>query len=227
MSQPTRTVTVGIPIYDGVDLLDLAAPKEAFRWVRDHVPPTVTVNALTVAKDDRAVTTRDGLRILPDLTFDALPAMDVLWVPGGNLPELQALMADETFLEQLRLWAGGADYVCSVCEGAMLLAAAGLLDGYRATTHWAFLPCLRQYPNITVMGGHDGWWPRFIVDPEESADSGGRLTGGGVSSGIDESLKLIELLFDRATAEAVQVSMQYFPDPPVCGTLPATTECPM
>ncbi len=96
----------------------------------------------------------------------------------------------------------------------MLLARAGLLDGHHATTHWAFIDCLRRFPAIAV----DETNARFIV-------SGNRLTGGGISSGLDEALKLIALLFGEAAAESVQVGTQYFPAPPVMGVIPATPAC--
>ena len=85
-------------------------------------------------------------------------------------------------------------YVCSVCEGALLLAAANQLDGYTVTTHWAFIPYLMEHhPEVKIADGH----PRFVLDRN-------RLTGGGISSGLDEALKLIELLTDTATARRVQ-----------------------
>lgn len=108
----------------------------------------------------------------------------------------------------------GATWVCSVCEGALLLARAGLLDGHEATTHRAFVDCLQKFPAIDV----DTTQKRFVV-------SGNRLTGGGISSGLDEALKLIWLLFDEATAEAVQISTQYFPEPPISGQIPPSPAC--
>ncbi len=84
----------------------------------------------------------------------------------------------------------------------MLLAAAGRLDGFEVTTHWAFIPCLKRYPKVKVVDG----LPRFHL-------SG--ITGGGVSAGLDEALHLIELLTSREVAEGVQAVTQYFPDPPV------------
>ncbi|RWD93571.1 MAG: hypothetical protein EOS39_11540 [Mesorhizobium sp.] len=103
-----------------------------------------------------------------------------------------------------------AKWVCSVCEGALLLARAGLLDGHKATTHWAFVDCLRRFPAIEVAKGH----PRFV-------ESGNRLTGGGISSGLDEALHLISRLFDDQTAVEVQITTQYFPVPPVAGRIPS------
>ena len=96
----------------------------------------------------------------------------------------------------------------------MLLAQAGLLDGHNATTHWAFVACLQSFPKITVDTNNE----RFVV-------SGNRLTGGGISSGLDEALKLISLLFDDEAAKDVQVATQYFPKPPVMGAIPPTPAC--
>jgi transcriptional regulator GlxA family with amidase domain len=144
-------------------------------------------------------------------------ALDVLWVPGGDPGALATIMSDpkRTYLDFLVRIAADARYVCSVCEGALLLAAAGLLDGYKATTHWAFVPCLKQFKKVKVAKGH----PRFVLD-------GNRLTGGGISSGLDEALMLIELLSSVKVAKQVQQVTQYFPKPPVKGRIPAAKECP-
>jgi cyclohexyl-isocyanide hydratase len=108
-----------------------------------------------------------------------------------------------------------ARFVASVCEGALVLAAAGLLDGYEATTHWAFVPCLKEFTKVKVVEGH----PRFVVDRN-------RITGGGISSGIDEALKLVELLSSYSVAQSVQQVTQYYPCPPVASMLPMVTQCP-
>ena len=108
-----------------------------------------------------------------------------------------------TYLKYLRKVAANARWVCSVCEGALLLAKAGLLDGQQATTHWAVLNCLKQFKKVEVAPGN----PRFV-------QSGNRLTGGGISSGLDEALRLIEILTDTGTAMTVQGITQYFPVPP-------------
>jgi cyclohexyl-isocyanide hydratase len=156
----------------------------------------------------------NGVRFHPRGSFADFPALDVLWTPGGAPDALHRIMseAQSEYLAYLRQVASGAKWVCSVCEGAMLLARAGLLDGHAATTHWAFVNCLKKFPKIRVDTGHK----RFVV-------SGNRLTGGGISSGLDESLKLISLLFGDETAEDVQSSTQYFPVPPVQGSIP----CPL
>lgn len=203
---------LGIPVYDGVDLLDVAGPYEMFKWV----DASKGLEPVVLSADGCPVSTRDGFRFEAHASFGDTPALDVLWVPGGDPKVLGEIMSDPDcdYLVYLRQVAAGAKWVCSVCEGALLLARAGLLDGHKATTHWAFVECLKRFCEIDVDTHHQ----RFVV-------SGNRLTGGGISSGLDESLKLIELLFDRATAEAVQVNTQYFPKPPVSGHIPAAPAC--
>jgi transcriptional regulator GlxA family with amidase domain len=203
---------LGIPIYEGVNLLDVAGPLEMFYWAgQDNNLTTVLVSA-----DGRGVTSINGVRFEAQASFAQTPALDILWVPGGNPIALAAIMQDpySPYLRYLRHVAAGATWVCSVCEGALLLARAGLLDGHQATTHWAFVACLQRFPKIKVDTKHE----RFVV-------SGNRLTGGGISSGLDEALKLISLLFDEETAKDVQATTQYFPKPPVMGVIPDTPEC--
>ena len=198
---------LGIPIYEGVNLLDVAGPLEMFYWAGRRKP----LDAVLVSADGRAVTSINRVRFEAQASFAEASTLDILWVPGGSIAALQDIMRDpdSAYLEYLRKVAVGATWVCSVCEGALLLARAGLLDGYTATTHWAFVNCLQRFPKIDVDTGRN----RFLV-------SENRLTGGGVSSGLDESLELIRLLFGEDTAEAVQATTEYFPRPPVMGELP-------
>src|SRR6185436_15770009 len=123
-------------------------------------------------------------------------------------PELRRMMVNPRYLEFLQDQSAEAEWVTSVCEGAMILAASGLLDGYKATTHWAFLPCFQEFPEVKVAAGY----PRYVVDRN-------RVTGGGISSGLDEALKLVELIAGKKIAEQVQVTTQYFPKPPVKATI--------
>src|SRR5262249_43233096 len=108
--------------------------------------------------------------------------------------------------------AANATWVCSVCEGALLLARAGLLEGHKATTHWQFVKCLQRFSGIDV----DTTYKRFVVS-EKGREK--RLTGGGISSGLDESLQLVLLLFGEDVARSVQKTTQYFPEPPLPGKL--------
>jgi cyclohexyl-isocyanide hydratase len=206
---------IGIPIYNKVDLLDVAAPREMFFVMKDSVPD---VEVYLLSADGCGVTTRDGMTIGAEMAFADAPRFDVIWVPGGDPSALTKLMNEQpcVYLDFLIAASKHARYVASVCEGALLLAAAGLLDGYEATTHWAFIPCLKQYPEIRVVEGY----PRFVVD-------GNRITGGGISSGLDEALKMVELLSSYEVAQDVQQFTQYYPAPPVASVIPPAGPCPL
>jgi cyclohexyl-isocyanide hydratase len=203
---------LGIPVYEGVDLLDVAGPYEMFKWVN----PKGVLETVILSENGGAVTSQNGVRFEAHGCFAGNPSLDVLWVPGGNPDALQSMMKnpESAYFTYLKTVASGAKWVCSVCEGALLLARAGLLDGHKATTHWAFTKCLQEFPGVDV----DRTYPRFVV-------SGNRLTGGGISSGLDEALQLILLIFDEATAIDVQQTTQYFPCPPVKGSLPPAPAC--
>jgi transcriptional regulator GlxA family with amidase domain len=125
-------------------------------------------------------------------------------------------MNDQIYLDFLREQSRKAKFVCSVCEGAMLLAAAGLLDGYTVTTHWAFYPCLKRFRKVKLAKGY----PRYCLDRN-------RLTGGGISSGLDEALMLIQLLKGSQAAQDVQQSTQYYPRPPVTSEIIPDGKCPL
>ena len=200
---------IGMPVYEGVDLLDVTGPYEMFNWAGFDVRLSAERHGL--------VTTRGGFVIDVKTSFAKAPACDVLWVPGGDPPFLKCLMGNRTYLDFLIEQSKGARYVASVCEGALLLAAAGLLDGYVITTHWAFEPCFKQrFPKVTLADDH----PRYCLDRN-------RLTGGGISSGLDEALALIELLAGTAKAQEVQQTTQYYPRPPVTSTIPVAEGCPL
>ncbi|MDB5691975.1 MAG: transcriptional regulator [Alphaproteobacteria bacterium] len=200
-----------MPVYEDVDMLDICGPYEMFRWAGFDVD--LVAEAPGQVRFNRGFTfdVADGL--------GAALSCDALWVPGGNPASLSRIIHDHerTFLDFLVRQAAVSRYVCSVCEGALLLAAAGLLDGFTATTHWAFIPYLiENYPKVAIADGH----PRFHLD-------GDRLTGGGISSGLDEALKLIALLAGRGAAEGVQQNTQYYPDPPVASLIPNAIKSPM
>jgi transcriptional regulator GlxA family with amidase domain len=202
-----------MPVYEHVEMLDVCGPYEMFRWT-----PGLEVDL--VAEEPGLVAFNQGFsfQVPNGLPPNAQP-YDALWVPGGDPASLTRIIEDpkRNYLDFLVRQAAVSQYVCSVCEGALLLAAARLLDGYKATTHWAFIPYLiENYPKVTVADGH----PRFVLDRN-------RLTGGGISSGLDEALKLIEILTDSVTAKRVQQTTQYYPDPPVSSEIPNTVTSPM
>lgn len=219
MTKKAPPFNIAIPVYEGVDLIDVAAPFEIFNWMGTYWKERA-VKVKLVAKTRRSIRTRDGLKFTPDLTFDYYSEhkvqADLLWVPGGDPQSLQQTMSDAAYLSFLKKQSHRAAYVTSVCEGALLLASAGLLDGYRVTTHWAFVPCLKAFPRIKIAGGH----PRYVVDRN-------RVTGGGISSGFDEALELVSLISSRKVARQVQLVTQYFPKPPVRGKIPAAHGCPI
>ena len=203
---------IGIPAYDGVDLLDVTGPFEMFHWAGFEID--------LLAQAPGLKTTGSHLGFLVSRGFTEARSYDAIWVPGGEPDALARIIDDPArlYLDFLAAQATRVRMMCSVCDGAMLLAAAGLLDGYQATTHWAFLSCFPQrFPKVIVAPGH----PRFVHDRN-------RLTGGGVSSGLDEALKLIELLGGKPLAEKVQQATQYYPDPPVSSVIPPTpAQCPI
>jgi cyclohexyl-isocyanide hydratase len=209
---------IGIPVYQGVDLLDVMGPYEMFKWASS---PDAEIDVLIVGETLQRVTTRDGVTFLPHKSFRQIERsdmqLDVIWVPGGDPTALKRIMTDarRRYLDFLISQSRGTRITASVCEGALLLAQAGLLDGYQATTHWAFIPCLKTFPEVCVVPGT----PRFVIDRD-------RITGGGISSGLDEALALIEMLTSTEVAQSVQQNTQYYPDPPVQSVLPDATDCP-
>jgi len=201
-----------IPVYQKFDLLDVCGPSEMFFWAGYTVDLVAEVPGKVAASNGFVLDVPNGLPAQPQ-------PCDALWIPGGAPDQLDRIIHDpqQRYLSFISRQAAQSAWVCSVCEGALLAAAARLLDGYTATTHWAFIPYLLQnYPTVTIADGH----PRFAVDRN-------RLTGGGISSGLDESLKLIELLSGTAKAESVQRTAQYYPEPPVSSSIPNVITSPM
>ena len=200
---------IGMPVYQGVDLLDVAGPHEIFKWM------SLPVEVELVAEKAGDITTRDGFTFKAGKSFANASKFDVLWVPGGAPEALKReLKKPSKYLAFLKTHAN-ARYICSVCEGGVLLAASGLADGHLMTTHWAFVPCLGKY-KVKVAEG----FPRFVLD-------GNRLTGGGISSGLDEAFKLVELLAGYEEAQSIQQTTQYYPNPPVASELTPATSCPL
>ncbi len=226
MAKESGTFNIGIPIYEGVDLLDVAAPYEIFNWMKESLKDELAVTVQLIAQTKKSVLTRDGLRLSPQEIFKQVSQLDLLWVPGGDPDALGKTMRDSVYIDFLRKQSERATFVTSVCEGALLLASAGLLDGFKATTHWAFIPCLKSYPKIKINKGY----PRFVVNKFKDASSGKTryvVTGGGISSGLDEALELVRLIAGQKTAKSVQTTTQYFPKPPVRGKIHRSKTCPL
>jgi len=189
------TLQIGMLLYPRLTQLDLTGPFEVL-----HRIPDVKVHL--VWKDTQPVHSDSGLGMLPTTAFADCPPLDVVFVPGGH--GQIALMTDQVVLDFLRHHGRTARYVTSVCTGALVLGAAGLLDGYQAATHWAFVELLPAFGARHVPG-------RVVVDRN-------RITGGGVTAGIDFALRLAAELAGEDLAKAIQLGLEYDPAPPfACG----------
>jgi cyclohexyl-isocyanide hydratase len=182
---------VGMLIFPRLTQLDMTGPYEVLARL-----PDTTVDL--VARTREPVTTDRGMQILPTTTYEFCPPLDVVMVPGG--PGQQDLMEDEEALAFLRAQAEVAQFVTSVCTGSLVLAAAGLLAGKRATCHWAAIDNLPLMGAIPVR-------ERVVVD-------GNIVTGAGVASGIDFALTLAAILAGERVAREIQLQIEYDPDPP-------------
>ena len=190
---------IGSLVFDGMDQIDLTGPFE----VLSRIPNSTYRLYGTNAREVRDV---KGLRLLPDAELGAAPALDVLHVPGGHGQE--ALMENEAVLDWIRRQAGGARAVFSVCTGALLCGAAGLLLGRRATTHWASFHLLPLFGAIPVN-------ERVVVD-------GSWVFAAGVTAGIDGALRLAAELRGVEAAQSIQLHMVYAPEPPFNSGTPET-----
>ena len=193
---------VGIFIFENVEVLDFAGPFEVFSRTR-LVPgvesrrseDSAPFHVFTVARTAGPLTATGGLRLIPNYAWSAAPPIDLLVVPGGF--GTRVLRDDAEALAWIHSVATRARTVTSVCTGALLLANAGLLDGRRATTHWASLDALEALrPAINVERG-----PRVVDD--------GVITSAGVSAGIDMALYVVERLFGSDVANETAHYMEY------------------
>jgi transcriptional regulator GlxA family with amidase domain len=190
--------TIAIVAWDGVEELDLAGPYEVLAAWASAAGGRRRV--VTVAEEARELRCAHGLRLVPDTTWDDVGPIDVLVLPGANTGPL---VEDERFLERLRALSAGGTLMTSVCTGALPLAAAGLLDGRAATTHWGALERLASYANVEVKPE-----ARFV-------DTGSVVTAAGVSAGIDMALHLVARLDSVERAREIRRYIQYDPEPPV------------
>ncbi|HVP28079.1 MAG TPA: DJ-1/PfpI family protein [Myxococcota bacterium] len=189
--------TIGILIFDDAEELDFVGPWEVLTAMCASAGGGRTV---TIAERSGAVRCAKGLRVLPDHTFADAPALDVVLVPGGQGTRRE--VSNPVLIDWLRKVGAQATWVTSVCTGALLLHEAGFARGKRVTTHWAFVPQLRERGDVTVLDG-----PRYVRD-------GNLVTAAGVSAGIDMALWLVGQLHDPETARKVQRYIQYEPAPP-------------
>jgi cyclohexyl-isocyanide hydratase len=178
-------------MFEGMDQIDLTGPFEVLSRV-----PNSTYR--TYAKTASPVRDLHGLRLIPDATLGEAPPLDVLHVPGGSGQE--ALMEDQEVIAWIQKQAAGARYIFSVCTGALLCGAAGLLRGRRATTHWS---CLQLLPCFGAIPVND----RVVMDAN-------CVFAAGVTAGIDGAVRLAAELRGDEVAQAIELDMAYAPEPP-------------
>ncbi len=196
----TERLNVGIYLFENMTMLDGYAPLQILSFVPQF-------QTFTFASEKKLLRSDCGALLTPDYDFASCPPLDLLIVPGAGdiLPQL----SDARVLANLRRLADNARYITSVCTGALVLAEAGLLEGYRATTHWGWMKHLATYPNVTVVD------QRVVVDRD-------RITGGGVTAGIDFALTLIAEIVGVPVAQAMQLIVEYRPEPPFNAGSPTT-----
>jgi cyclohexyl-isocyanide hydratase len=193
------SLQIGLLIFPKLTQLDLTGPVQVFSSVRGAKLHLVWKRIEPVPSDS-------VLTLTPTATFADCPPCDVICVPGGAGTD--DMVNDEEVLAFLRQQADGAKYITSVCTGSLVLGAAGLLKGYRAATHWS------ARDHLAALGA--------IVSNERVCVDRNRITGGGVTAGIDFALTLISHLVDRKTAEAIQLRLEYNPAPPFNAGSPET-----
>ena len=183
---------VGFVIFPQLTQLDFTGPQQVLARIPQSAMHIIAKSASPVPSDS-------GLSLLPTHTFENCPRLDLICVPGGSTGVIQVLRDPET-IEFVRRQSASAKYVTSVCTGAFILGAAGLLKGRRATTHWAFTELLPL-----VGATHEK--ARVVQD-------GNVITAGGVTSGIDFGLRMVAEIAGETTAQAIQLSLEYDPAPP-------------
>ncbi|MFM1975778.1 MAG: hypothetical protein RL145_624 [Pseudomonadota bacterium] len=191
---------IGFILFPNVTQLDFTGPLQVL-----HRLPDSQVHIISHSLDP--VPSDCGLSLVPTTTFDACPPLDLICVPGGF--GVEQAMADPVLIAFLKEQAGQARYITSVCTGAFVLGAAGLLKDKQATTHWAYHGLLAEVGAIPTQG-------RVVRD-------GRVFTGGGVTAGIDFALTIVAEIAGQSVAQRIQLSIEYDPAPPFVGGSPQTT----
>ena len=193
------TLRIGMLLFPRMTQLDLTGPFEVFT----RLPGA---ELLLLWKTLEPIEADSGMRLLPYATLGDCPPLDIVCVPGG--PGVDALMEDTEVLDWLRRKAATARYVSSVCTGSLVLAAAGLLRGKHATSHWGARDLLEKFGAIPTAG-------RVVRD-------GNVFTGGGVTAGIDFALTMAAELAGASVAQTIQLQIEYSPAPPFDAGTPET-----
>ena len=196
----TLKINIGFLVYPDVVQLDIMGAYQILAF-----PPNTNIHL--VGKNLTPIVSSEGLIITPTTKLDNCSVLDVICVPGGGMGQIE-VMQDAEILDFLQQQATIAKYITSVCTGSLILAAANLLQGYKATCHWAFREQLATL-GVNVVN------QRVVVDRD-------RITGAGVTSGIDLGLTLLGLLCGEDTAKMAQLMMEYHPEPPFNTGIPET-----
>jgi cyclohexyl-isocyanide hydratase len=183
--------TLGLIFYPGMTSLDIIGPQQVLSLLPG-------MDTYRIWKTPDPITTDDGMVVVPDTTFDNCPRLDIVCIGGGM--GQAAVEDDPALLAFLQKQGSTAKYVTSVCGGSQFLVKAGLLEGYRAASHWAGRP---QLAALGVEVGTD----RVVVDRN-------RITGGGVTAGIDFGLTIVSMLYGEEIAKIIQLLIEYDPAPP-------------
>ena len=196
--------TVGIVVFNTIEVLDFCGPFEVFSAVRldeeKRREESSPFEVLLVAERSEPVVTTGNMKVIPDCTFDNCPRLDILCVPGGW--GTRSELKNPAMLGWLRSRTAEVELLTSVCTGSMLLGFAGLLDGHRATTHWRSLDWMREsFPSVTVE------YDQHVVE------DGHLFTSAGISAGIDMALKVVARYCGETVARATARHMEYpYPD---------------
>jgi cyclohexyl-isocyanide hydratase len=197
---PMTQIQIGFLIYPGVVQLDVMAAHQVLAF-----PPQTEVHLVGTTLEP--VISNEGVTLTPTTTLADCPPLDLICVPGGGLGQVE-VMKNSQILNFLRQQGATAQYVTSVCTGSLILAAAGLLQGYKATCHWAFRDQLARL-GVEVVP------QRVVIDRN-------RVTGAGVTSGIDFGLTLLSVLCGELVAQMTQLMLEYDPNPPFDAGTPET-----
>lgn len=193
-----QKLTVGLLLFDEIEVLDFAGPFEVLSLAEDPETKEKLFRVITVSETGALISARNGLKVQPECSFTNAPAFDILIVPGGWGAE-RVQRYNAALLDWIRARAGEVCLLASVCTGAFLLAAAGLLEGRRATTHWMDLDELeRDFPAVTVLRG-----VKWVEDSE------GVITSAGISAGINMAFRIVERLAGAGVARTVARRMEY------------------
>ncbi|WP_296149858.1 DJ-1/PfpI family protein [uncultured Flavobacterium sp.] len=196
-----KVIRVGIPLYEDCTLMDFAGATQVF-----SAPFGFEVIWLS---NKEKIKTSENVSVVPNYNFENHPPIDILFIPGGGPKGVPETMSDKTYLEFIKKVSETAIWRGSVCTGAFLLAAAGVLKNCDATTYWSQIPTLgllAEKMNLKIAPGY----PRYLIDEDNKI-----FTGGGISSSLDLALELVLRIKGLEIAQKTQLFIQYEPKPPI------------